>query len=348
MRTENLNLDASNEQQPEQTSQSETTEDQLLQQELDKLLGIAQEIEGEQAPENEEGTSDTQEEKEAPSDENITSPDEESDPDQTEFKEEEKTLEERLQEVEAKAKQEEDASLRGQLKRMEDQLKEVASRLESTNFLDGLPQGGVYEKDGRPIYELNQKDMNDYLLELRDNGRELEAGYVQTAYTNAIENAKKYKKDFDTFQTYKQQVAEAQDYVEWVEVKEEVQKNLPELTQDDFIKVGQFIDAMAAKDSLYAAAITNKAGKLQKGIEALQQLGILERLRKQATNATIKQPSAPDARLASKKVKGQQTGSSTYRQEDVAAMNQAAFNKLPEDELDKLLADSMSQMLKGR
>lgn len=327
---------------------TEASEDELLGQELEALL------KGNKVPEAEledEGELEGQEDKKIEPDEDIPSETNQSDDkveEETDHEQEveEKPLDERLTEFEEKflPKEDEPETLEGQLAQFEASLKQKAQDINSNHFLEGMPKDGVFQKDGKTIYEMKGNELNDYILELQDAGRAYEAAQVQHNYFQAVEKAHKYKQQIDDYQALEQQYAQAQQFVEWQNVKTQVLEHLPELTQDDFDKIGQYIDTQSAQNPVYAAAITNMAGKLQKGVEALNALGILKRLKEQTKDAKITTPSAPDSRVESKKVKPKQSGSKPYSK-DPLKMSQAEFNRMSESDLDAALAAEMDMML---
>lgn len=266
-----------------------------------------------------------------------------TEPEEQGQEEQEVALEDRLKEFDSKyAAKEEDQSLRGQLKAMEDNVKLVEHQLTSTDFLGQLPKGGVFEYKGQSIYAMDANALNEYLIELKDNGQELAAGQVQTAYVNAVEAAKKLRNDYEALQEQKRQLADATDYVEWVEVREEITNHLKELTEDDYKKVAAHIDAQATANAAYKAAISTKQGKLQKAVDAMESLGILKRLRDQiqAKEPDKKPTAAPDAHAASKKVKITSTGKQPYKIDEAIKMPQSKFNALSDAEIDELLKES--------
>jgi hypothetical protein len=327
------------------------TEDELLSAELDLFLRGTKVPESELSEEDDE---DNQDEEQIESDEDSPS---EKDPSEVETDEddpepdkdkdhEEKPLDSRLEEFEGKflPKEEKEQTLQDQLTEFHATLTQKAQAINNANFLEGLPKDGVFQKEGKTIYEMNGKELNDYILELQDAGRAFEAAQIQSNYFKAVEGAQRYQTEVQEYQELQQQYANAQQYVEWQDVKQEVTTHLPEITQDDFDKIGHFIDTEASRNPAYAAALTTKAGKLQKGVEAMQALGILQRLKDKASSAKITTPSAPDSRVEGKKVKSKQTGSKTHSK-DPLSMSQAEFNKMSDDDLDAALMSEMDMML---
>lgn len=234
-----------------------------------------------------------------------------------------------------------DGSLRGQLKQLETSVKQEEQALQSTNFLAGLPTDGIFQKDGKSIYAMDQTEVNDYIVSLQDEGHAFQAAQVQTNYLKAMDGATGYYQKLQAFQESQTKLRQASDYVDWQELKNEFSTKLPELTQKDYDALGQFIDSKAVKDPLYYEALSTKAGKLQKGVEALQALGILERLKGVKPKEESKQPSAPDAKTVSKKVKTKSNGVASYTNEQIFNMSQKEFNALPEDVINKMLAEGL-------
>jgi hypothetical protein len=158
----------------------------------------------------------------------------------------------------------------------------------------------------------------------------------------AVDAAEKYYNKIQALQERQAKLKQATDFVEWQEIKEEVGKKLPELTQKDFDAVGNYIDQQAVKDPAYYNGLQDKAGKLQKGIHALETLGILKRLKEttQPTSEPKPEPSAPDARAGSKKVKQTTAGAKTYNPD-------VDIDSLSKEELNAFLDIELKNMLRG-
>lgn len=314
-------------------AETDPTEDQLLIAELEAVgihTGEAQE-----GPLNVGGIS------EVPPEEKIDS--EASDTlQETSLENDALPLDERLKEFEIPAPSDK-PSLRDELKGLETQIKQEAVSLQK-DFLADLPQ---LHKAGKSIYAMDQSGINDYIVELQDAGKAFEAGQVQTNYLKALDAATAYQgrlKDFETKQTQYQQAA---DYVDWTEIKAEVASKLPELKQEDFDKVGQYIDQKAGADPVYYSALSTKEGKLQKGVEALNALGIIDRLkeaRKKDAMPDDEAPTAPDANLSSKRVKVK-PGKSGNSYDAVAKTSLAEFKKLPQEAIDAALELELQPLL---
>lgn len=252
-------------------------------------------------------------------------------------------LDERIKEFEVPEKPEE-PTLRDKLTAFQADLQREAMELQQ-DFLAGLPD--LRTADGRKIYDLDQKAINDYIVQLQDEAKAFEAGQVQANYFKALEAATNYRNKFQGFETKRAQYREASDHVDWVEIKDEVAKKLPELTQDDFNQVGAYIDQKATTDPAYYAALSTKAGKLQKGIEALNTLGIIGKLkevRKTTEPPQDEVPSAPDAGLVSKKVKTK-TSEKNNNYDAVAKSSLKEFKKIPQADIDAALEAEMAPLL---
>lgn len=329
---------------------SQSSEPQYTEQDLLRSLGLYDDTEGDDKADD---TNVASEGSEAPQNESLEEPEDdvqeegqsgketqdaetETGADETDGQEE-VPLEDRLADVE-KIYQPEPEGPETELKQIEVTLSAKAQELQQ-DFLAGLPQGGYFEKNGKPIYQMDGQEINDYLIELKDNGQEFAAGQVQVAYNKAIDAAAGYQKKVLEYRALEQDYHTKKSFTDWVAVKNEIATKLPEITQEDFAKVGEYIDHKLQTDPQFVAAVATKEGKLKRGVEALEQLGILKRLRDQmeTTEPKNQKPSAPDARAVSKKVKSSSTGKPTYKRSEVAHMPQDKFNKLSEREVDQLL-----------
>lgn len=224
---------------------------------------------------------------------------------------------------------------KGLMQKLESEAQQLQAEL-AASPLNNLPQGGVFNHNGKWVFHMSEGEINNYLTELKDNGQEFSAAQVHTAILNALNEVPKFQHRQQALQQRAALIHEQRQIVEWQDFKSEVQRKLPEMTQDDFDKIGNYVDNMTSSDPNYAAIVSTKEGKVLKGVEAAKKLGILQRL-KGGTASTITKPSAPDANAASKKVRTGTARNATYKRSEVEAMSQAEFNKLSDTVVDALL-----------
>lgn len=231
-------------------------------------------------------------------------------------------------------------SPRKQLEDFEVQLKHQELQLQQ-NFLNGLPDAGVFQKDGKTIYQMGQQELNDYIIELQDKGQALAAGQVYTNYTEAIKRAEKYQGELTNYQENASKLHNAKNFIDWQEIRTEVATKLPELTEKDFEAVATYVDQKAQSDALYYQALSTKEGKLQKGVDALNALGILKRLKaaKEPDEPTTL-PSSPDTRPTKRVSTQVNTGELSYNPN-------VDIKTLKPEELHALLDFELKTMLKG-
>lgn len=250
-------------------------------------------------------------------------------------------LEDRLAEFEAVipevATEETDVSTpRGLIAKLEAESHILKQEIQSSP-LNNLPQGGIYQKDGKWVFHMTEPEINDYLTELKDNGQEFSAAQVQTAIVNALHEVPRLQAKHQALAQRASLIFENQQIAEWQDFKTEVSRKLPEITQEDFNRIGNYVDSQASTDPRFAESIRTKEGKVLKGVEAARKLGILQRLKASANPNASKTPSAPDSRVVGKRVQATATGTKTYKRSEVEAMSQAEFNRLPEAVVDAML-----------
>lgn len=164
-----------------------------------------------------------------------------------------------------------------------------------------LPQGALYQPDGRSIYTMTDHQINEYLTTLKDAGRTFEAGRVEKARQEYFDRETRIHHELQQLTAEQRQLATLENAAEWEEVEEEYLKQMPGLRQ--FLpQVSAFIDGQLQTNPAYAAAADSKIGKFQKVYEALQQLGILSFMKTHTSKTQIQSPSAPDAQAGRKKV----------------------------------------------
>lgn len=364
MKTDKLTTDATTTEQPKDAAPSE---DELLNAELSAMLGLPSETKENDATSNandKQAVDDLEADLNASTgiqkdsttdDETETSGQEtgktrnadEAHETNDDAEETQKGLDERLEAFEKKYKPEkkEADSPRAKLSELESTLQQKEAEVNTSNFLDAFPQSGIFAKGDKTIYEMRAPELNDYIVELQDKGRAFDAAQIQTQYFKAVEAAQRFSQKLTEVQQLRQHVTNQAHAVEWNEIREEVLKVLPEINQNDLVKADQYIQHNAQQNPVYANALSTKKGKMEKGVEALEALGILKALKAKANpEATeTKQPTAPDARAGSKTVRHTATGSKTYRESDIVKMPQAQFNKF----FNALSGEDQNRVLSG-
>lgn len=229
------------------------------------------------------------------------------------------------------------------LEAIEREIKTLESNLTNIDIFSQLPQDAVFAPNGKSIYAMTESELNDYVSDLNDQGNPYAAGRVTTAYQDALRLANNFIAAQNVLNEKRALAAEKRDFNEWKEVRSEIHSKLPELTDADFALIAKHIEEKAVSDPLYFDAIKTRKGKMEKGVEAMSKLGILKRLKETVQKEPVKQPSAPDAHVASKKVNVKRDVSDlTDRLEKARKMPQKEFNKISQEDLDAMLEASFS------
>lgn len=327
-------------------SLSEKPYDELTEDEFGTLLGLEDELpakaDGEPEEKTESATPPEEEEEPADDEEEGDEHDEDEDEEEQEEGELLKPFDERLKEFEVV--ESETPQPKNELKELEEEISREYAELQA--IASDLPQGGIFKKDNKSIYDMNHQEINDYLLDLRDNAREFEAGQVQSAYLKAIEKGGQYQQRLKVLQEKALGYENKRNVFEWSEVRREVSSRLPELSEADFQKIGNYIDQKALVDADYYKSIQTKEGKLLAGRHAMNELGILKDLKNRMGQAA-KEPGTtapPDAGVVRKKVttKSKNTGKASDKVSNVTRMKQSDFNALSDAEIDRLLEETFS------
>ena len=222
------------------------------------------------------------------------------------------------------------------LKQHLNELQNEEARLDPKNYFKSLPMGDLYVYQGRTVYELDNKTLNDYLIDLKDSGQEFQSALVQKAVLDGRNLYGQYQNDLAALEQKRTTAQVLTHTVEWEEVANDIIKQLPELEQHRKL-VGDAIDEKINADANFAQAVLTKEGKAKKAVEVILGMGLLNPKAKEVPEEKHTTSTPPDARVVSKKVKTSPTGAQTYREADILKMSQAEFNKLPDDVVDKLL-----------
>lgn len=213
--------------------------------------------------------------------------------------------------------------------------------LRNTDFLAQFPKDGVFSHNGKTIYEMSDKELNDYMTDLQERGEVYAAGQVQTTYFKAVDAASQFLQIKQAYQQASQQLAEERETFEWKSIRKEFETKLPELTDKDYAAIANFIQQNQS-DPAYVNALSTRKGKMEKGVEAMHKLGIFKRLKESIQKQEVKKPSAPDAHAASKKVKRTEVSDLSHQLDRFSKMSQKEFNKLSNEEIEAALEAGFS------
>ncbi len=234
---------------------------------------------------------------------------EESQTNESEETEEAPPLQERFEEFTKPFKEAEESptkTLEGNIAQLEEQVK-------AYNIYDGLKTSDEYAPSGKSVYTMNDGELNQYLIELRDKGQELLATQIVTARQTAYDRASQLANAQNTLNEHKQNLAVQQNQLEWTGVENEWVEKIPEL-KDHVQKIANYIDQKQNTDLTFKAGLQNRNGKMQAVYDAIVDLNLMGQVTQEP--AEIKTPSAPDAKLKSKKVKTKPQG--TFSKSEIA------------------------------
>lgn len=230
--------------------------------------------------------------------------------------------EERLSEV-AKEVGDVPAAQSDPVQQLEAQVVLEQRQLASLDVMQGLPQGNIYAPDGQSIYAMEPAEINQYLMQLRDSGKELEAGQVQAAYLQAVQNVQAYQQRQVQLMQAQEVLKQQKDHREWQGVRQEWLGKLPEI-EPHITNIAAHIDRKSQFDPVFALQLESQSGKMRAVLQAVRELGIDAQLTKNQPKATINTPSAPDTQAVSKKVTTQGQPA-PFTREQIAKMSQSEY-----------------------
>lgn len=228
------------------------------------------------------------------------------------------------------------------------QLNQIKQQLENRNetYFGKVPQGGVYQQDGRSIYEMTEAEVNDYVTELSDAGKTLDAQRVVTGYNQYMQAANLYLQHEQMYNQAVNQLPEKQqefqkqaeqsvrNNTEWAAVRDTFMKKFPELTQSDIQRAHALLQQQELQTDFIEKTATLE-GKTRLAYQAIKKLGILDKYKPAKPEP---EPSAsPDAQASSKKVKITPKSGPATSAKKVAQLSQKEFNKLSKEEITKAL-----------
>ena len=207
-------------------------------------------------------------------------------------------------------------------------------------FLQGLKD--IKNDAGKSIYEMQEPEFEKFLQELDDDGKEALKLDAHASRKQAIAQAERFmarQADFNerlnTYHQYKLEMEVITDIAKQLKYPQVVKRY-----QDGSIT--RHLTELAAADSSIAPLAATKEGLYKLAIRAIRDLGII----KSKGQETSKQPSAPDAKATSKKVKTKSSDSS-----DEALMARVSkypdeWKKLDEKTRDRLLLASTVEAMR--
>ena len=305
VKTEEINIDVSVEEDKEA---------------LAKMLGLSEEDEGESDASTDltEGTEETNETDETEADK--TEPEEDLAPLEDRFKEFEKEYEEPEQDPE---------DPETSLKKFETQIDDFKTKHHQNHFLNGLPD---LRYKGQSVYQLTEDQFDEYLQDLRDQGKETQATSAAIARNKAVEQAKDWLQREDYLKQAEAEYSAARNQVEWFKVEKEWVKDLPELKP--YLKtIDGEIRNKAASNPRFAAELETYNGKMKAVYSVVRELNLMEKISKDQPQAKIETPSAPDTKVVSKKVKTNTPGTKSDKVERIKSLSQREFERLSDKEI---------------
>ena len=261
------------------------------------------------------------------SDEASDDSDEDDDSQSESDSEEAKPVAERIEEISQKFKQTNELSLRQQLEQAEEQLKrdKLVMEADLQKTAVSFPNSQNHNPGGKSVYTMTDGELNDYLTALSDRGEMFIGAQIQSDVLDFKKKQVEIQEKQRNLNERTQDLENKHHIVEWREVGEEFLKALKEI--EPFIpQVAEHIDARVQTERSVALQSQTKLGKTEIFYKALEELGVLKKIREKSTDVKIKTPSAPDAKTGSKKVKNKAPKKS-WTAEELSSMSQAEFEK---------------------
>jgi hypothetical protein len=296
-------------------------------------------------PEDEPETDDEPEESPEPeTEEEPETPPEESTEEEAEEELEPETpddpdLEAKLAELETKYGKVEEDNAWAHLDQQEEALQVERAYLES-GFLNGRQD--IRNDNGKSIYEMNDAQFDDFLAQLDDDGKERLKVTAIREREEAVNAALEYQQRWNAYNSNIQQHSQAKLEREVIDDLAK-QLKLPEVIQrykDGTIT--KHLTEKAQTDPSIAKKAASKEGLYQLAVMAIRDLKLV----KSKDQEVIKQPSAPDAKTVSKKVKPKSIDANN----DEALLarvskNPKEWNKLAPDVRERLMYASIRDQL---
>lgn len=241
------------------------------------------------------------------------------------------TLEDRFKEYETKYEappaDPEDPEV--QLKNFEAHINKLKQQQQDSHFLQGLPD---YRYNGQSVYQLTEEQFDEYLQDLKDQGKETQATNAAIARNDAVKKALAYTEQSKVIQEAEEQYGAARNRVEWFKVEKEWLAKIPEL-QPYVQVIDKQIATKASTDAIVASELDTYNGKMKAVYDAVRDLRLMETISKDQGKAKIEIPSAPDTKVVSKKVKTNNPGAKSDKVERIKGMSQREFDKLSDKEI---------------
>lgn len=207
---------------------------------------------------------------------------------------------------------------------VEAQLADRESRLQrllQSNPVNSLPKTGIYEKDGKTIYDMSDEEIRDYAQELEEVGRTADMHAV------LLERRLFQEKAMQWYSEYERTYHERND-LEWDAVASQVLSAIPQLVQHKQ-KLAEMIGGLV-NTAEGAELAKTRQGKMRLVNEAIKRGKFL------AGSVASNKAQSPEKGLATGSKPGGSAVSSALRVEDLDKMSIEDILKR-KDDVDKLL-----------
>jgi hypothetical protein len=175
---------------------------------------------------------------------------------------------------------------------------------------------------GPSVLGLSEVSLHQLLDTLRQRGQALAATKVEKIYYEARDAVGRYQQQAAALATEKELVEAQRHHVEWGTVRRGFLDHVPGLA-DHMMAVVNQIYLQAHTDPTYDAAIATQAGKAQQVYKALDQLGLLAKIREQQRAAAPTSATVPDSQAGRQSVRPLR--GHVFTREEIARMSQAEF-----------------------